>query len=56
MICHLSLAIAIFNLGLILHVIRRTEKRRAQTEAADRLLATILNRPPEPPKPGVRPR
>ena len=55
MICHLSLAIAILNLGLILHVIRRAEKQRAAAKAADHVLSTILKRPPEPRKPRVRP-
>ena len=54
MICHLSLAIAIFNLGLLLYVIQRGQKRRAAAAAADRAMATILKRPPEP-RPRIRP-
>ena len=45
MICHLSLAVALFNLMLILTVIRRIERRRTNAEATDKVLASILNDP-----------
>ena len=41
-ICHLSFALAIFNLLLILYVVRRAEQRRGETEATDQLLRTIV--------------
>lgn len=43
-ICHVSLALAIFNLGLILYIIQRAEKRRISAEAVDRMLETILKK------------
>ena len=45
MICHISLAVALFNLVLILTVISRMERRRTTTEATDRVLESILRNP-----------
>ena len=42
--CHFSLVLAIFNLGLVLYIIRRAEKRKVSTEATDRMLQAVLKK------------
>ncbi len=45
MLCHLALVISVFNLGLVLFIIRRMERRRTAARAADVVLESILRKP-----------
>lgn len=45
MICHISLAVALFNLVLILTVVSRIERRRTSAEATHRMLGSVLRDP-----------